>query len=279
MRSYAVLRCAMIISGLVVLLLFCSRVAHSDRCSCPPPPVPETAKQVYEPAQRAVLLWTGREELLFLSTDLYSPEPGLLPEVLALPAQPLAAVGDIDAFGRLASLLGPSRLRTDWLPQARRSLISLPLSTSDLADGSAIWSIVNPCKKELLDYRDRGYNWAVVDWVSLGRERQSFSPVEYRFASDFVYYPLRISVGDSGPTQVDLVIISRVRSLRLPALEYPIEVISTFSLSMDELRRVSTGWADFMSTADLHLRDPGLYGHHVRIRGDISRMHTDFIAQ
>lgn len=267
--------------GLVCVLavLLLSGSAHSDRCSCPPMPTPETVKQVYEPAQRAVVLWTGSEELLFLGTDLYATYEGPMREVLALPAAPAATVGDIEAYGKLTSVLGPGRLRSDWLPRAARSRIDGPLMIADLSDSSPVWIAVNPCKKELLGYRADGFTSAVVNTSYISRTIQSFSPIEYRFSSKKIFYPLRISVADLGETQIDLIIISRSPLIALPNLENPIEVLSRFQLSMDELRRVSTGWADFMATSSVHGREPELTAIHLRIRGDLASMKTDFLAE
>lgn len=277
MQNRVTLRWVIVVLASVVSVLLLSGSARSDRCSCPPPPTTEAGKQVYEPAQRAVVLWTGSEELLFLSTDLSSPQEGPMREVLALPASPTATVGEIEAYGKLTSVLGSSRLRSDWLPRAPRSRIDSPLLIGDLSDGSPVWSGVNPCKKELLDYRADGFAWAVVNTVNISHALQSFSPIEYRFASRKAFYPLRISVADLGETQIDLVIISRSPLVSLPSLENAIEVLSRFQVSVDELRRVSTAWADFMATSSG--REPELSAIHVRIRGDLASMKTDFFAE
>ena len=77
---------------LVLALLLPMRVT-ADRCTCLGVPGPTAGDTVtaYEPAQRAIILWNGTAEVLFLSTDLAYKSTVTLNEVIALPAQPSAS--------------------------------------------------------------------------------------------------------------------------------------------------------------------------------------------
>ena len=53
-----------------------------------------------------------------------------------------------------------------------------------------------------------GYHWFVFDVVELGLQLKSNDAIQYRFASERFYYPLRISATDSGETDIRLVALS-----------------------------------------------------------------------
>lgn len=64
-------------------------------------------------------------------------------------------------------------------------------------------------KKSITEYLQDGCEWFAFNVVSLGTEAKSKTAVEYRFASNCLYYPLRISRTDSGNTEISLLILTR----------------------------------------------------------------------
>lgn len=225
--------------------------AYGDRCSCPPATEDGSSRVVYEPTQRAVVLWNGQEEILYLSTDLSSPYIGPMAEVLALPAEPQVAIGSLDVFAGLVELAGPAHLRRDFLPAAPRGVMSSSLLVGNLNDPLFRPPLANKCHRELEYYRSNGMPWAVVNSVNIDKTNQSFPPIEYRFNSGSAFYPLRISTADLGMTQIDLIVITKSGLSTLPSLEYPIEVQSRFTLSAADLAPLSPAWATFFQPARL----------------------------
>ena len=53
-----------------------------------------------------------------------------------------------------------------------------------------------------------GYHWFVFDVVELGLQLKSNDAIQYRFATDKFYYPMRISATDSGETNIRLVALT-----------------------------------------------------------------------
>ena len=104
-------------------LLFVS-VARADRGSIPFKP----HVQIFEPTQRAMIAWDGREEILVLSTDLRASEPTKVLEVILL-----GVVLLIVSPGQVARVLKDEQAsRMDEL------LATLPFTTRQIAI-SRIW--------------------------------------------------------------------------------------------------------------------------------------------
>jgi len=60
---------------------------------------------VYEPGQRAIVLWNGEEEILLLSTEIRTSRPVSILEVIPLPAEPTVQLGDFEMFEKMQRLL------------------------------------------------------------------------------------------------------------------------------------------------------------------------------
>ena len=63
-------------------------------------------------------------------------------------------------------------------------------------------------KKSIAEYLQDGCEWFSFNVVALGTEARSKAAVEYRFKTDCLYYPLRISRTDSGNTDVSLLVLT-----------------------------------------------------------------------
>lgn len=64
-------------------------------------------------------------------------------------------------------------------------------------------------KKVVGEYLADGYAWFVFNVVDLGRTTRTKQALEYRFASNCIYYPLRITRTETGKTLVTLLILTR----------------------------------------------------------------------
>ena len=83
-------------------------------------------------------------------------------------------------------------------------------------------SVKNPTippimKKTVQEYLADGYQWFAFNIVVLSREVHSKDAVQYRFKTDCLFYPMRISRTDKGKTQISLIILTReeLDSLRI----------------------------------------------------------------
>ena len=67
-------------------------------------------ERVYEPRQRAVILWNGQEEILLLSTDQRSTRASMVLEVFPFPERPSVRLGDFETFERAQRLATKKRM-------------------------------------------------------------------------------------------------------------------------------------------------------------------------
>ena len=58
------------------------------------------------------------------------------------------------------------------------------------------------------EYLADGYQWFVFDVVELATEPRTNDAIEYRFACDKLYYPLRITRVEHGKTDIRLIVLT-----------------------------------------------------------------------
>ncbi len=196
---------------------------------------------VFEPRQRAIILWDGSTETLLLSTDQRTEQPTQILEVIPFPSQPEVALGDFATFERAQRLVvtkqtwavahGGAQAGAAALPEsAGRIAFAERIGAHDLAvaqalDAEKFGEFVRGYLKEkygvndaairpdflaiIGEYARDGYTWFAFDSISLSDKVQSRQPIQYRFKSDRLFYPLRISALEGGKTAVDLLVVTR----------------------------------------------------------------------
>ncbi len=195
---------------------------------------------VFEPKQRALILWNGEEEILLLSTDQRATRASAVLEVIPLPAEPQVRLGSFETFKNAQKLVVQKRM---WAcahggaragavpvpPEAGRITFHAKLGVHDLTVAQVLDAghFVEFVQKHLHEhyqtpdapidprfvkviesYLDAGFRWFTFDSIDLNEKLQSRDPVEYRFKSDKVYYPLRISTLEQGRTELDLLVFT-----------------------------------------------------------------------
>ena len=227
------------LTSLLGLVFYQPQLGFADRGSIPwgnwnAQNMPE----IFEPAQNAIIAWNGKEEILLLSTDLKASKPTKVLEVLPLPSEPIVTRGDVATFAKINALIN-DELRQNWFggkgPGDTRAASGAAEVTFHEKIGSHDIRVVHVLessefeqwirdffKKEgtgpqhispvllatIEQYLLDGYHWFVFDVVELGLQLKSNDAIQYRFASERFYYPLRISATDSGETDIRLVALS-----------------------------------------------------------------------
>lgn len=263
-------------------------VAHADRDACT-----ETCcsaskvKTVYEPAQRAIILWNGQEEILFLATELGHQESAPMVEIIALPAEPSAKLGSQSTFVELSTLAAqkdhPSLSSFVSHMQPGKITHIQAISVEKFASITAYSSKGNmqmfgppldypTCLTIASRFSSQGFPWLVLDALTVKDSVQSFPPIEYRFKSGKIFYPLQFSVENYGQTVIDLLVISREKLTKYSETIHPIQHLASFSISSDELAGLRPEWSSFMGT-------PQVVAEHLRMVGDIRKMTKDIFAQ
>ena len=236
--------------------------------------------RLFEPTQRAMIAWNGVEQLLVLSTDLRASEPTRVLEVLPCPSEPRVAKGDIATFERATRVINrhlrarapkrKSRSRSesrDALSPAGEVTFHAKIGAHDVSVTHVLsaarfvdWvasalrkaGVKDPvipswAKQAVQRYIDEGFAWFVFDTIDVGPELKTAQPLRYRFATDRLYYPLRITKVH-GSSTVDLVVLTPRLLSRFPGV--PAKRIQLahdpFSISLPELTSIDEEMADML---------------------------------
>jgi len=262
--------------------------------------------QVFNPTQRAMIAWNGEEEILLLSTDLRASEATEVLEVIPLPAEPTVKKGDVEVFRKATALInrklaerrrykGTIPLPTDEGPPAGEVTFHEKIGAHDISvtrvldkSGFIEWAekylrsagVENPTIPEGMrnvvgEYLEEGFSWFVFDAISLDEIPKTGEAIHYRFACEYLYYPLKISRTAAGNTSVELLVLTPRLLSNFPAL--PIAQVKLMhqpiAISSEELRGLNAEMDGLMgSRDDLKLRI-------WQVRGKLSSFYKDLIAK
>jgi hypothetical protein len=277
--------------------------ASADRGSIPFRPDVE----IFEPTQRAMIAWNGEEEILLLSTDLRASAPTKVLEVIPLPSEPEVKEGDIEAFKRAVQIInsrqrhlgkgGGRSLGRHGTPEAPAGEVTFhekigahDISVTHVLDGDGFieWveaylekqevenpTIPEPLKEVVNEYIEEGFTWFVFDVVELGEETKTNDAIQYRFKSDAVYYPLKITRTESGSTTVELLILTPRLLSTFPG--YPKSLVKLphdpVRLTARELEALNKDMCDLLD------KQEGMKLRIWRITGKLSAFKADLVAR
>lgn len=203
---------------------------------------------IFEPNQRAMIAWTGNEEILLLSTDLHASDSTMVLEVLPLPAEPEVKKGDLETFRKATELINQKlyyakaekgRVMSEGVvvPSGEvtfhKKIGAHDISVTHLLDaqGFVDWvidyleglgiegDIVSSEMEELIEeYIADDFMWFVFDVVTLGEETVTNEPIQYRFKTRHLFYPLKITSTAGGTTSIELLILTPRLLSRFPSL-------------------------------------------------------------
>ena len=257
---------------------------------------------IFEPKQRALILWDGREEILLLSTDQRATEQTAVLEVIPLPSKPSVRLGSFETFEKAQKLVLEKRMWACAHGGAKAGLTSLPesagkivfeekLGVHDISVAEAINSdkFVNfvqsylwdkyktpqaPIKPEFVaiiqSYLDEGFEWFVFDVITLGDSTKTREPIEYRFKSDCVFYPMRISTQERGKTEVEILAFTKHGADNFEGLDRKyFKIDPQLDITKDELEGLNKNWQEFFGEL------PVVFLDQWKIEGDISTFVND----
>ncbi len=194
--------------------------------------------RISEPRQDAIIAWNGKEQILYLQTTLAASEDSKVLEVMPLPDKPAVETSDEGVFKRCAFLLplpsatgangadpfgGPADLPAARVAE-RKILGAHDLRTVELldaarfsewvarqfAEGDEPLEVPKPLLAVIDEYAGDGYRWFLFDVVDVKKERAKKTPLKIRFATDHLYYPMRITRTEKGRTTVSLSVLTNV---------------------------------------------------------------------
>ncbi|MBN1868092.1 DUF2330 domain-containing protein [Candidatus Sumerlaeota bacterium] len=238
---------------------------------------------VYEPQQRAIILWNGQEEILLLSTDQSATQRSAVLEVIPLPAEPQVRLGSFETFDAAKKLAIEKRMWACAHGGARADLLQTPetagriafhkkmgaheLAVAEVLDKDRFTAFVQdyiekryqtreaPIRPEFIQiidgYLAEGFRWFAFDVLALDDKTASRQPVEYRFACDEVFYPLKISRLEKGETEVNLLVFATRQTTTFEGLERKRFSIETpIDLTRAEVEGLEPAWAGFFGESE-----------------------------
>ena len=278
--------------------------AYADRGSIPF----KQGVSIFEPNQRAMLAWNGEEEILLLSTDLLASDSTLVLEVLPLPSEPEVKKGDIEVFVRATRIINRKvaeaggRVRGAKMPGAAEEtepagevtfhdrIGSHDISVTHVLDrtGFVSWvadyldsagvenpAIPEPLKDVVEEYMTQGFTWFVFDVVSVGEEPGTSDAIQYRFETDHLYYPLKITRTEAGSTEIDLLILTPRLLNIFPGLPH-----SRIALPHDPVTLTGVElWALSSEMHDLLGKPEEAKLRIWKIKGDLASFKEDLLAR
>jgi hypothetical protein len=239
---------------LIILLLLLSLIpvfASADKGMIVWPP----EVHLDQSAQNAIVAWSGREEIIILSTSIKSESSATVLEILPLPANPTEIKeGNFEVFEKLVKVMNEKikKIQEEWRTLEKGNLPSggieivfhEKIGVHDITVvkvnnlNSFIDWIRNFAKEKnfgvkeisiefengLKNYLKRGINYFVFDVIDVKGE-ESIKPIIYKFSSDYFYYPMLISgiseISES-KAEIKLFLITKEKFLKeIPEIEAP----------------------------------------------------------
>lgn len=219
--------------ALLFFLAFITLFALSDKAYSDMGRIHASDARVSEESQKAIILHNLDEEILILGTDLKADKDTGIIRFIPFPNEPVVRLAPEKSFEAATALMKNHGLK--FLHQSKGSQTSASavelrfnqkLGAHDIAiirikDPSGFRKWVNeffkkkglPQKNEypeiedvVDDYVKRGMVWFVFDFVEVTDRTRFIEPVEYRFKTRELYYPLKTSNTFGGHGDIDLIL-------------------------------------------------------------------------
>lgn len=260
---------------------------------------------VFEPQQRAIILWNGTEEILLLSTDQKATQQAGVLEVIPLPSEPKVRLGSFSTFQSAQKMVVQKRMWATAHGGAKASLAeALPaagvitfeqrmgahaLAVAQVLDKDRFVDFVQsylrehyktenaPIRPEFVSiiesYLKEGFRWFTFDVITLDGTARSRQPIEYRFASDCVFYPLRISSLEGGVTRLDLLVFTEYGANRFLGIsDRQMRKDPRLNVTLSEVESLDSTWKGFFpqgGNGSVALDQLGLKGESSKLLTDV----------
>jgi hypothetical protein len=257
------------IRSILLFSLALTLECHADMGSIPF----KKGVRIVEPNQDAIIAWNGKEQILYLQTTLGASEETKILEVMQLPSKPKVEATDIGVFTRCKSLLPRVVVRGSGshssgpfsspgeVPAAkvveRKMIGAHDIRTVELLDAErfSAWvtaefgatheglEVPAPLLAVIGEYAKDGYKWFLFDVVDVKQETAKKTPLRIHFATDKLYYPMRITRTEKGHTTVSLSILTNVLFNKEDCIGIPREAIHVPARPI-EISGAKVNWID-----------------------------------
>jgi hypothetical protein len=250
-----------------------------------------------EPNQYAVIAWNGREEILWLSTAQRStlPGDGAALSVLPLPGRPISVTkGDKELFRNAKASYYDKADIAKQTPLIEATIGAhnifvlegtTPRDLIEQVQGyirnkfgeDALPLFPSPTNQVLEHYTSEGFRYFAFDLIKSTGDAEVKVPIQYRFESDYAYYPLYVSrMGGTGETEVEAMVftpggLTQSKAGSLPFSEF--QSSRSVPFTTGELRRLDDAIGDLFGGA------PNAQGRLWQIRGTLDGFQGDIMAR
>ena len=280
---------------------------------------------IYERAQNAIVAWNGTEEVLILSIDIDSSESTKVLRIIPLPSNPINVTeGSFDTFIKLQEIVN-EKLQEAWnysfiesggynddkgMPSYNveitfqdtigahnitifhiRDGTNFNSYATDFAAQAGLSDITfsSDFQNTVDEYLEDDISYFVFDIIDISEEEHSIDPIVYRFKTDFLFYPLKITAAsDVGETYAEVNVFcitkNRIKNEIFSDLSFYSNInyywyygdpLSDINLSEDELLEISPDIYNIFK-GDPILMSHEYYGRYSNLDGDIIVFEEDF---
>lgn len=258
------------------------------------------AAMVGETSQKAIILHNGTEEILILGTDLQADRDTGIVRFIPFPSAPQFEIAPEGAFEQAALLLGKHNLRflrvskgggtqaqpVQLLLQKKLGAHDMTLIKVNTPQELRAW--VNdyfqrrglPTRERyeeaegiVADYVNRGISYFVLDYVELGVEPRFIEPIQYRFASRELYYPLKSTNTFGGRGSIDLLLFlpgslckptlgAYDTCLGLPSFMQRVEVSTSAEVAIEDIAQFCSQAPEFFAGKSVFMQMVSYWGDY-----------------
>lgn len=252
-----------------------------------------------EPNQYAVVAWNGTEEILWISTKQKSlvPGEGAALSIMPMPGKPISVTrGDDKLYqecykavdAKIAAANGGVASRELVLEAkigAHNIFVLKGESVEDLEKqiqdyiskrfgGEAEGAIGDNTRDVLKDYIDRDFQYFAFDLIDSNEEEEIKVPIQYRFESEYCYYPMVVSkIGGTGETEVSIVAFTSGELTQHAPTALTFEEVTkeeSVEFTADELQTLSPDIQALFGDDGAVAREWSITGDMKSFKGDIA---------
>jgi len=261
---------------------------------------------IKEPKQEAIIAWNGTHQLLYLRTTLQASEASRVLEVMPLPGRPDVKPAEDGVFDRCRKFLPnvpekPKPLAASSSPfgfggDAGQVVEQKRIGEHDLkvvqlldatrfrdwvaehfASESEPLEVPEVLLETIAKYAKEGYQWFLFDLVELKPYQLRKTPLRIHFATDHLYYPMRITRTEKGRTKVTIQVLANrlfepEECVGIPLSEIKIE-FDPVILNPGQLYYIDPPIRRLFANA------PKAYLQQWEIEGEIDRFEHDLIVR
>ncbi len=195
---------------------------------------------VYEPGQKAIIGWNGEEEIMILSVDVYSSKDTKALHLVPFPSEPEVWQGNVSSFEKIEEIINEGRYSYgdgedngkegrlggngsqieivfhDKIGAHDISILKVKDSThfkewveNYLKENGVQDVVFPPNTNNVIEYYlKKEMSFFAFDVIEISKNESSVEPLVYKFKTDRLIFPLKISSIIKGESQISLALIT-----------------------------------------------------------------------